>query len=244
MRYCIINIKFINLMAFEIEKYHFKTDSILVGLPTKEFRLLKQEMQRLQIKKGNIVYREGSYSKGAYILRKGKVKIYQTNKDGKEQIAYIYRKGEIMGYRPLICEGPHPVSAATLEDCVISFIPRNVFLNALNESPVLARRLLTNLTHEFTVWINKLTLFAQQPVKERVALSLLIIHEKYKKEGKGKLPVIINLSREDIANYVGTTIETLVRIFRNFKDEKIIETSGRKIIILKPKELEKIADFY
>lgn len=231
-------------MTFKIEKYHFKTDSILDGLPVKEFRLLKQEMQRMEIKKGKIVYREGSYSKGAYILRKGKVKIYQTNRDGKEQIAYIYRKGEIMGYRPILCDELHPVSAAALEDCVVSFIPRKYFLYALDESPVLARRLLTNLTHEFTVWINKLTLFAQQPVRERVTLSLLIINEKYKKEGKEHLPVVINLSREDLANYVGTTIETLVRILRYLKDEKIIATRGRRIIILKPKELEKIADFY
>lgn len=231
-------------MTFKIEKYHFKTDSILEGLPAKEFRLLKQEMQRIEIKKGKLIYREGSYSKGAYILRKGKVKIYQTNKDGKEQIAYIYRKGEIMGYRPILCEELHPVSAVALEDCVVSFIPRKYFLNALDESPILARRLLTNLSHEFTVWINKLTLFAQQPVRERVALSLLIINEKYKKEGRANLIVVINLSREDLANYVGTTIETLVRILRYLKDEKIIATSGRRITILKPKELEKIADFY
>ncbi|MBL7891152.1 MAG: Crp/Fnr family transcriptional regulator [Bacteroidia bacterium] len=231
-------------MTFKIEKYHFKTDSILEGLPAKEFRLLKQEMQRIEIKKGKLIYREGSYSKGAYILRKGKVKIYQTNKDGKEQIAYIYRKGEIMGYRPILCEELHPVSAVALEDCVVSFIPRKYFLNALDESPILARRLLTNLSHEFTVWINKLTLFAQQPVRERVALSLLIINEKYKKEGRANLTVVINLSREDLANYVGTTIETLVRILRYLKNEKIIATSGRRITVLKPKELEKIADFY
>lgn len=230
-------------MTFKIEKYHFKTDSILEGLPAKEFRLLKQEMQRMEIKKGKLMYREGSYSKGAYILRKGKVKIYQTNKDGKEQIAYIYRKGEIMGYRPILCDELHPVSAAALEDCVISFIPKKYFLNVLDESPVLARRLLTNLSHEFTVWINKLTLFAQQPVRERVALSLLIINEKYKKEERADLPVVINLSREDLANHIGTSIETLVRILRYLKDEKIITTSGKRIIILKPKELERIADF-
>ena len=122
--------------------------------------------------------------------------------------------------------------------------PKKCFLHALAESPVLSRRLLNNLSHEFTVWINKLTLFAQQPVKERVALSLLIINEKYKKEEKSSQPVIINLSRDDLANYVGTTTETLVRILRHLKDEQIITASGRKITILKPKELEKIADFY
>lgn len=231
-------------MPFKIEKYHFKTDSVLHGLPSAEFKLLKNNMQRMEVLKGRTLYKEGNYSKGAYILRKGKIKIYQTNKDGKEQLAYIYRKGEIMGYRPLLCEEPHPVSAAALEDCIISFIPKKFFLHALSESPVLNRRLLNNLSHEFTVWINKLSIFAQQPVKERVAISLLILNEKYRKEGENTQPVSINLSREDIANYVGTTIETLVRILRHLKDDNIIATKGRKITILKPKELEKMADFY
>ncbi len=231
-------------MTFKIEKYHFKTDSILEGLPIKEFRLLKEDMQRMEIKKGKIIYREGSYSKGAYILRKGKVKIYQTNGDGKEQIVYIYRKGEIMGYRPLLCEETHPVSAVSLEDCVISFIPKKFFLHALNESPILARRLLNNLSHEFSVWVNKIGAFSQQQVKERVALSLLIINEKYKKDSNSNQPAVINLSRDDIANYVGTTTETLVRVLRYLKDEKIITSSGRRITVVKPKELEKIISFY
>ena len=230
-------------MAFKLEKYHFKTDSILEGLPSKEFRLLKQDMERLEFPKGRLIYKEGNFSKGAYILRKGKIKIYQTNKEGKEQLVYIYRKGEIMGYRPLLCEESHPVSASALEDCVISFIPKKYFLDALSASPILSRRLLTNLSHEFTVWVNKISIFAQQPVKERIAISLLILNEKYRNAEK-KGPVTINLSREDIANYVGTTVETLVRILRHFKDEKIIETKGRKIIILNPIQLEKIADFY
>lgn len=231
-------------MAFKIEQYHFKTDSILDGLPAKELRLLKQDMQRVEIKKGEILFTAGSFSKGAYILRKGKVKIYKTNKDGKEQIVYIYRKGEVMGYRPLLCQETHPVSATALEDCIVSFIPKKYFLHVIDQSSVFSKRLLTNLAHEFSVWINRLTIFAQQPVKERLVLSLLILNEKYKKEGKEHLPVVINLSREDLANYVGTTIETLVRMLRHLKDEHIISTSGRKIIILKPEELEKMENLY
>ena len=231
-------------MPFRIEKYHFKTDSLLAGLPANELMLLKHDMRRLEIKKAEVVFSEGSFSKGVYILRKGKIKIYKTNKEGKEQIVYIYRKGEVMGYRPLLCQETHPVSAAALEDCVISFIPKKYFLHVIDQSSVFTKRLLTNLAHEFSVWINRLTIFAQQPVKERLVLSLLILNEKYKKEGNEHLPVIINLSREDLANYVGTTIETLVRMLRQFKDENIISTSGRKIIILKPEVLEKMESLY
>jgi CRP-like cAMP-binding protein len=231
-------------MSFSIEKYHFKTTSLLEGLPRDEFRLLKDNMIRKEIKKGKLIYREGSHSKGVYILRKGKVKIYQTNKDGKEQIVYIYRKGESMGYRPIICGEPHPVSAAALENCVISFIPRYYFMKVLEKSLVLSNRLLVNLSHEFTVWTNKISVFAHQPVRERVALSLLILNKKYTHDNKPDSPSEINLSRNDLANYVGTAEETLVRMLHDFKQRKIIRTEGRKIIILKPKELEAITDLY
>jgi CRP-like cAMP-binding protein len=230
-------------MAFSIDKYHFKSELIIENLPAEESRLLKENMKRMEVKKGRVLFREGTLSKGFYILRKGKVKIYQTNKSGKESIVYIFRKGEIFGYRPLLGDEPHPTSGAALEDCSITFINKKYFMQALDRSPVLTRKLLVNLSHEFSVLINQVTLFAQQHVRERTALVLRILNEKYKKEEK-EFPVTINLSRDDIANYVGTSIEPLVRTLRLFKDEKIIRTEGRKIIVLKPKELEKIAEFY
>jgi CRP-like cAMP-binding protein len=231
-------------MNFSIDKYHFKTEAIIEGLPDEELKFLKNNMVRMEVKKGNVLFSEGAFSKGIYILRKGKIKIYQTNKEGKESIVYIFKNGEILGYRPLLCDAPHPTSGAALEDCVITFIARKKFFEALDHSPILARRLLVNLSHEFSVLVNKISVFAQQPAKERVALALRILNEKYKNEGKENSPVVINLSRDDIASYAGTTIETLVRMLRHLKDENIIKTKGRQIMILKPTELEKISEFY
>jgi CRP-like cAMP-binding protein len=230
-------------MAFSIDKYYFNSEIILEDLPADELNLLKENSHRLDVKKGKIIFREGTFSKGVYIIRKGKVKIYQTTKVGRESVVYIFRKGEIFGYRPLLCDENHPTSGTTLEDCSFTFISKKHFLQMLDRSPVFSRRLLINLSHEFSVLINQISVFAQQPVRERVALALRILNEKYKREGK-EVNVAINLSRNDIANYVGTSTETLVRVLRNFKDEKIIRTEGRKIIVLKPKELEKIAEFY
>ncbi len=226
-----------------MEKFHFKTVSLLEGLPSDVFQLLKENMQRLEVKKNKVIYSEGVFSKGIYILRKGKVKISQMSAEGKEQIVYIYKKGEIMGYRPLISGGRHPVTASALEPTILSFIPGKVFLKALDLSPLLSKRLLVNLAHEFSVWVNMMSILGQQPARERVAFVLLILREKYKSDEKDNASVSFRLTRENIANYARTTVETLVRMLRFFKDENIIKTEGRKIIILKPKELEKIASF-
>lgn len=201
-------------------------------------------MQRREVRKGEVIFREGSYPRGIYILRKGKVKIYQTNRDGKDQIIYIYRKGEAFGYRPLLCDCTHPVTATAMEDCVISFISKRIFMEVLNRSIELCKRLLVNLSHEFSVWVNTVSVFAQHPVRARVALALLILNAKYRSEKNPDKAVTIALSREQLANYVGTAIETLVRILKDFKIRKIILSKGRRITILKPKELEVIADLY
>lgn len=206
--------------------------------------MLRENISRKEVRKGTLIFREGAYSRGLYFLRKGKVKIYQTNVEGKEQIVYIYAKGEPFGYRPILCNGPHPVSAKTLEDSIVSFIPADIFINVLNRSSVLSNKLLLNLAHEFTVWINRISAFAQKGIRERVALSLLILTEKYKRNGREHLPVDIPLSREDFANYVGTSKEPLVRVLRYFKDKNIINTKGRKIRVLDLGELEKVAELY
>ncbi len=81
-------------------------------------------------------------------------------------------------------------------------------MEELNQSPTLCRSSPVNLACEFSVLINKLSVFAQQPVRSRVALALLVLNEKYEKPGKEHLPVAVNLSRDDLANYAGTTVET------------------------------------
>ncbi|MDP2387754.1 MAG: Crp/Fnr family transcriptional regulator [Bacteroidota bacterium] len=223
-------------MDFSIEKYHLKSSSLFDFLTPEETQLVKGKMVRKEFLKGECLFKEKSYSKGIYIIRKGKVKIFQTNAEGKQSIVYIYKKGDYFGYRPLLANEPNPVSAVALDNTIVSFIPSDLFSNLLSRSSHLARNLLIVLSKEFSVWINKMTIFSQYGVKERVALSLLILNNVYQKKEEEK-NVAISINREDFAGFVGTAKETLVRMLRTFKDEKIITSKGTKIIILKPKAL-------
>lgn len=223
-------------MNFNIEKYHLKSSSLFDSLSNEESTLLKKSMIRKEFLKGEILFKEQTFSKGIYIVKKGKVKIFQTNTDGKESIVYIYKKGDYFGYRPLLADEPHPVSAVAMDNVVVSFLPKEHFLNLFSNSPSLAKELTINLSKEFSVWINKMTVFSQQSVKDRVALSLLILHKVYQKK-EGIKSVFIAINRDDFAGFVGTAKETLVRMLRIFKDEKIITTKGTKIVILKHRAL-------
>jgi CRP-like cAMP-binding protein len=229
---------------FPFDKYNFNSDSILDELPEEDISLLNKNMVIHSYKKGEILFREGSYPTGIYYVKKGKVKKYKTDKEGREQIFYLCKSGELLGYHALLSEEHYTDSASTLEESIISFIPKDDFLKVVQFSPILSNRLLKCMSHEFGVLVNSITIFAQRTVRERLALSLLILRDKYKKQEPDGKPVELNLSREDLSKMVGTARETLTRLLHDFKEEGLIETNGRRIILKNSLVLSRIANLY
>ncbi|MGV3629588.1 MAG: Crp/Fnr family transcriptional regulator [Bacteroidota bacterium] len=225
-------------MEFNIENYHLKSSSFFDFISSEKLKQLKSKLSHKEFSKGEFLFKEHSYSKGIYIVKRGKVKIFQMNNEGKQSIVYIYKKGDYFGYRPILANEPHPVSAAAMDHVTVTFIPRALFLD-LMKSPELINELLLTLSKEFSVWINKMTIFSQYGVKKRVALALLILQRIYQNDEKNKT-TSISINREDFAGFVGTAKETLVRMLRIFKDHDIIRTQGTKIMLLSPEALLKM----
>ena len=216
---------------FPIDKWSFKTESILNDLPAADSELLMAHKSEHVLKKGEVLFREGAYPSGIYYIIEGKVKKYKTDKTGREQIIYVANTGELLGYHAILSQNRYPDSAATLEESTVSFIPKEDFLLTLQQSPVLNNRLLKTLSHEFSVLANSITLFAQNSVRERLALQLVVLREKYKVNFEPGMAVEINMSRDDLASMAGTARENVVRVLGEFKAAGIVETKGRKITI-------------
>lgn len=228
---------------FPIDNWDFMSESVLADLPAEDLETLLANKSEQLYKKGEIIFREGAFSSGIFYIVEGKVKKYKLDKDAKEQIIYVANKGELLGYHAILSEGRYPDGAAALEESRIAFIPKEDFLETLDQSKVLSRRLLKTLSHEFAVLVNTLSMFAQKPVRERLALQLIVLREKYKVNFQPGMPVEINMSRDDLASLVGTARENVVRVLSEFKHDKILETKGRKIIVLNVDLLLKIADY-
>jgi CRP-like cAMP-binding protein len=228
---------------FPIGKWDFESESIFTDLPVEDLELLLAHRTELSYRKTEAIFREGVYPTGIFYIRKGKVKKYKVDQEGREQIIYVANSGEILGYHAILSSDNYTDSAAVLEDSILIFIPREDFLLALEQSAVLTRRLLKTLSHEFAVLANNLAIFSQRSVRERLALQLIVVREKYKDGFAPGVPVEINMSRDDLASLVGTVRENVVRILSEFKADGILETRGRKIIILDVKRLVKIANY-
>lgn len=228
---------------FPIDKWDFKSESVLADLPPDDYDLLMIHKTEQVYKKGEIIFREDSFPSGIFYITEGKVKKYKVDKDRREQIIYVANTGELIGYHALLSEDRFPDSAAALEESTIAFIPRKDFLDVLHQSALLTNRLLKTLSHEFAVLANSLTLFSQKSVRERLALQLIVLREKYKVNFQAGMPVEINMGRSDLASLVGTARENVVRVLSEFKEEAILETRGRKIIVYDVQKLIAIANY-
>ena len=206
-------------------------------------RQLEQQMVYKTFRKGQNIFLEGLYPSGIFYLKEGMVKKYKTDHVGKEHILYLCTAGELLGFSALLCNEPYPDSAAAMETSRLGFITKEVFLKAMNSSNELMFSLLSSLSHEFGVMANSVTVFARMTVRERLALMLLLLSAKFEKPASSGLSEII-LSREDLANMVGTAVETLVRLLQEFRSEGFIELKAKKIIVLKAKELIALSKFY
>jgi CRP-like cAMP-binding protein len=228
---------------FPIDKWDFKSESILTDLPADDFELLTANKTEKLYRKGEIIFREGAYPAGIFFIVEGKVKKYKLDKDGKEHIIYVANTGELLGYHAILAEDRYPDSAAALQESKIAFVSREDFLDTLQQSEVLSRRLLKTLSHEFAVLANSLTLFARKSVRERLALQLIVLREKYKVNFKPGMAVEINMGRDDLASLVGTARENVVRVLSELKVEGILEKKGRKIIVHDVTKLIEIANY-
>lgn len=195
-------------------------------------------------KKGQILFHEGTRPLGVFCVNKGKIKVYKIGFDGKEQIINIVGEGTLLGYKAMLAEESYSVSAETLEDCTICFLSRPNFLQALSESSDLNNSLMKQVCHELGVMTESLTNQAQRTVRERLAITLLKLKDTYGLDYVENGPVEINLTREDLANIVGTATETLIRLLQEFKQDELISTKGRKITIQNPEGLVRTANLY
>lgn len=216
-------------IAGVIQPYLFQNGFILADLPVKDLAVLQQNVQIVAHRRGEWLFRQGGFPKGAYWLISGKAKIFQEMPDGQRHTNYIYSNGDLIAFRQLIAGEVHPVSAALLEDSTVGLIPAETFRDLLNSSPFFTRNILTALAREFSVWMNRMTVFTQFPVRKRLVLALLMLHEQYRLSGN---PVgVITMTRSELAEYIGASLETVVRGLHVLKERDLVRIHGRQIVL-------------
>jgi CheY-like chemotaxis protein/CRP-like cAMP-binding protein len=186
--------------------------------------------------KKQTLYQEGKRPKFLYFLIKGKIKGFRTHEDGKEYITDIFVDGDFLGYAPLFENSVYADNALILEDAEILQIPREDFLQMIYRDINVANRFIRIITQNVKEKEQRLLNLAYSSLRKRVAESLVDIHRKFNAGGNAKF---IDISRDDVAHYVGTATESLIRTLSDFKSEKLIEIKEGKINVI---DLEKLSN--
>lgn len=204
----------------------------------KDSGLLKQLSDQYDIEsfaKKQTLYQEGKRPRFLYYLVSGKVKAFKTHEDGKEYITDLFSAGDFIGYAALLEDKNYDDSATILEEAEIMQIPRDEFLQMVYGDINIAAKFIRIVTQNVKEKEERLLNLAYSSLRKRVAKALVDIHEKFNKQGSNNL---IEFSREDIAQYVGTATESLIRTLSDFKSEKLIDIKSGKISIINLEKLK------
>ena len=179
-----------------------------------------------------------------FCIKEGKVKVFKLGQQGKEQITAILKEGDLIGYRAMLGDSLYHVSVEALEDVVACHIPKTDFMSAFENDKSLHNKLIGELSNEVMNLTAIITDLAQKPVRERTAAALVMLSDIYKNGNKESDSIDISLTRESLANIVGTATETLIRILHDFKEEGLVESKGRKLTVTNVKTLERVGGIY
>jgi CRP/FNR family transcriptional regulator, polysaccharide utilization system transcription regulator len=209
-------------------------------LQEEEFNRLNYEKSCSIYKKGSVIYREGSRLTGFFCVTRGIIKIIKSGIDGKEQIIRFAKKGEIIAYRSLLSQELACTTAQVIEDAVLCHIPYQTLLFLIKSNWQFSHHMLQIVCHELREANNYITDIAQKSVRERLAEVLLLLKENFELDNENALK--ISLTREELANTVGTATESVIRLLSEFRHENLIEVQGRRITFLNTVGLQKVAN--
>ncbi|MGE3959958.1 MAG: Crp/Fnr family transcriptional regulator [Vicinamibacterales bacterium] len=191
--------------------------------------------------KGDTVFAEGEPSDFFYSVASGRVKVVKMLPSGKEVILEVFGAGEPLGAVAVYEGRPFPASAVAMEDLSCILIPRGVFFALLEQHPTLVRGILTGLTLRLIELTKRLAELSGGRVEARFArLFLKLAQDIGKPHAEGAF-VALPLSRQELADMTGTTIETCIRIMSRWGKDDIVRTEKDGFLVIDTATLEALA---
>lgn len=203
-----------------------------------ELKKLSNDRRIKTFKKKEMIFSEGNSPNFLYFLSKGKVKTFKSHEYGKEFITNLYKDGDFFGYIALLEDLPFVENAESIEDSEILLIPKDDFYSLIYNNAAVMKKFIKMLSDNVIEKENQLVNLAYSSVRKRVANALVTLYDRYNQNPDGKFN--ISISREDLANIVGTATESLIRTLSDFKEEKLIEIKGSNITITNYEKLKKL----
>ncbi|MES2297279.1 MAG: fumarate/nitrate reduction transcriptional regulator Fnr [Pseudomonadota bacterium] len=203
-------------------------------------RLDKIIGRRHKVARGGNLFRIGDTFTKLYAIRLGHFKTYQLNPGGAEQITGFQMAGELMGM-DAISTDRHHCTAQALEDSEVCEIPYARLEQLFADMPTLLRHFHRMMSQEITREQSVMLLLGNMQATQRFAAFVVNLASRYEARGYAAAHFQLRMSREEIGNYLGLTIESISRLLSKFKKEGLLRVKNREIELLDLAQLKRIA---
>ncbi len=194
-----------------------------------------KEIERLSTKsiyqKKDVIFSEGDQPEWFHILTKGRLKITKLSYEGKEIILEIINAPDFFGGLAVLRGFPYPANAIALEDSEVLKIPGELFKRLVERYPSMGKEILSSVIDRIKTTHETLKNIALERVDQRIASQLIRLTEKYGKTMKEGILIDVKLTKQELADMVGTTVETAIRTMSKFKKNNLITEKNGRIII-------------
>lgn len=216
----------------EKEWEYLKRIPVFAKLPETQLKEIHHYTRERQVDKGTVIFLEGEAGEGFHYLKSGKVKIVKMSDDGREHIIKILNPGELFAEVLLFTSLPYPATAIALENSRVGVIANTDLEKLVLNNNLLALELIKALSEKLVYAQGKIKNLALHDVTARTAEVLLALSkEQGKKLANGTIEIDLDMSRQELANLVGTTRETVTRTLTALKKEQVIDYDGGRIRI-------------
>lgn len=211
---------------------------LFVGLSESELQQIAQTTREYRVQKNEVIFQKGESPQGMHLVIMGQIKLAIPSPQGGEKVMHIVNPGQSFGEAVTFLDRPYPLSAQAIQESLILLIDKHSLLNAIDENPKLARKMLASLSvrlHELMIDIENCALRTSQ---QKVAGYLL--HECQHRQGS-PCEIELGSSKQTLAAHLNLAPETLSRVLNQLSKNGIIEVHGRSIRILDRSQLDEVA---
>ena len=202
------------------------------GLATEAITDIAQRAVELRLQRGEMLFLSGESAKGLFVVVKGKIRAFQQNEDGREQVMYVDAAGSVLGDVPVFDDGPYPASAMAEADAQILFIEKNDIRELCAKYPSLALaalRMMAGKVRKHSTLVEALSL---HEVGQRLALFLLAETQTAILPADAPMAFRLRLSNHEIASRIGSVRDVVSRAFTRLKHQGLISMDDREVTIL------------
>ena len=192
--------------------------------------------------KGALLFMERQDARGAFVLCEGEVKLSISSSEGKTLIMRVAKAGEILGLMAALSGGAYEVTAETIHPCQVAFVRREDFQRFVAKHPEASQGVARQMTMQYQAACEQLrTVGLSASAQEKLA-RLLLTWSAGIEQTKGGTRIKIPLTHEEIAEFIGTTRETVTRTLSDFKVRHLVAIQGSTMMIPSRAALETFAN--